>query len=124
MTIIEIDGERIELRCKGLCRDSCGPVPMTAAEVATLQAATGRTYEVAPLGDRFIIGPLQGKDGLDCPALADGKCSGYEARPLVCRLWGMVDHRWMRCPHGCAPTPRWITNEESARMLGLKEPPL
>lgn len=41
--------------------------------------------------------------------MVDGRCSVYVVRPLLCRLWGMVDK--MRCPHGCVPS-RWPADDE------------
>jgi hypothetical protein len=36
-----------------------------------------------------------------CPALKDGRCSVYDVRPTLCRLWGVVED--MPCPWGCVP---------------------
>jgi hypothetical protein len=38
---------------------------------------------------------------LTCPLLVDNRCSMYDNRPLICRLWGII--REMPCPFGCAP---------------------
>jgi Fe-S-cluster containining protein len=46
---------------------------------------------------------LKGERTQDCPALVDGRCSVYEDRPLICRLWGAVES--MPCVHGCEATP-------------------
>lgn len=45
-----------------------------------------------------------------CPALDFiGRCSVYEIRPLICRLWGVVET--MKCHYGCEPE-RYLTDEE------------
>ena len=107
------------LHCKRLCQESCGPVPMTAVEVAALQDAAGDVLEVRPaFAGRFLL-VTGGKDGLTCPALgADGACRGYAGRPMLCRLWGLVPE--MACPHGCVPE-RWLSREESGALLGLSQ---
>ena len=100
------------LDCKKLCQDSCGPVPMTHQEVAELQGASGMTFDIRPFfGDRVLITP---EGSLDCPALKDGLCAGYDKRPVLCRLFGMV--KKMRCPHGCEPS-RWLTDVEAGEIL-------
>jgi Fe-S-cluster containining protein len=53
------------------------------------------------------------RDG-SCTMLKGGRCLGYEARPLVCRLFGVVPK--MKCPWGCEPE-RWLTDEEGWALL-------
>lgn len=36
----------------------------------------------------FLVGREWKNDGLGCPFLDDGKCSAYDVRPVVCRLFG------------------------------------
>lgn len=74
--------------CKGLCIDSCGPV-VASDEEAEILADLGAVLDF----DR---------DTLTCNQLVDGRCSVYENRPLLCRLWGAVPK--MPCPFGCEPT--------------------
>lgn len=38
------------------------------------------------------------RQGLRCPLYQGGKCTIYESRPLVCRLYGHVE--LMNCPRG------------------------
>jgi Fe-S-cluster containining protein len=88
------------LKCKGLCQECCGPVCMTSLERDRVERHIGRTPELT--------------ESLVCPVLKDGKCSAYSVRPLVCRLWGLVEA--MRCPHGCEPE-RWVTDDEAYALL-------
>jgi Fe-S-cluster containining protein len=86
--------------CKGLCTDYCGPIEMSATERDRI-AARG---VVIPPGVELINTVVEndlGIAGLACPALVDGRCSVYEDRPLICRLWGVVES--MPCPYGCEP---------------------
>ncbi len=84
--------------CRGLCAGSCGPIDMSLEERRRLE---GRGVTVLPL-DALL--PKIVEDGVGmCPALVDDRCSVYEDRPLICRLWGAVES--MPCPHGCEVTP-------------------
>lgn len=57
----------------------------------------------------------KGDESLNCPLLtADKKCSVYHIRPMICRLWGIVER--MPCHHGCVPE-RWLTREQGHEFL-------
>lgn len=76
------------IACKGLCHDACGPIGMTPIEKYLLDKAAGHEVHTA------------GLTGLTCSALGpDKRCTAYEDRPLICRLWGVTDG--MACEHGC-----------------------
>jgi Fe-S-cluster containining protein len=53
-------------------------------------------------------------DSLTCPYLEEERCTVYEVRPLICRLWGLVES--MPCPWGCKPE-RYLTHEEGHELL-------
>lgn len=56
--------------------------------------------------------------GQPCPLLtADGACSVHRLRPLICRLWGIVDTPGMSCPHGCTVRGDKITMAEANRLI-------
>ena len=46
--------------------------------------------------------------------LKDNKCSIYDKRPLICRLYGVVEN--MKCRFGCKPT-RYLTNKEGVALV-------
>jgi hypothetical protein len=62
---------------------------------------------------------------LSCPYLGGGgECEIYDQRPLICRIWGMVEQ--LPCEWGCQP--EWLlTEREVAQMMReldrLKEGP-
>ncbi len=68
------------IACKGLCAESCGPIQMSKLE-----------HEI--LGEPPAA--------MTCTLLVAGRCSRYEDRPLICRLWGVVPE--MPCQFGCQP---------------------
>lgn len=85
--------------CRGLCSDSCGPIDMSIEERRRI-AAHG--VNIPPAADA-LTAIREGRPVADCPALDDGRCTVYDDRPLICRLWGAVES--MPCPHGCEATP-------------------
>ena len=90
------------LNCKRLCQEYCGPIAMGRMEHKRI---------VARLGHQPV------HSCVSCPMLAqDGACGIHDIRPLVCRLWGLVEA--MPCPHGCRPE-RWVTEEESRRLIAI-----
>ena len=82
------------IACQGLCSEACGPVPMSRLEWQSVCRSGGER---------------SGGDDLVCPYLELGRCSVYEVRPALCRLWGVVEA--MPCPWGCEPE-RMLTREE------------
>ncbi len=94
------------LNCQRKCQQSCGPVPMFPAEWE-------RVVQTAGAG-RLVLTPEQAAT-LTCPLLtADGFCSVYHVRPILCRLFGLV--KAMRCPWGCKPS-RWLTDKEARAII-------
>jgi len=74
--------------CKGLCSADCvSGLIMSKAEARRLELAAGSKP--------------QARVDAPCPHLKGSKCSVYKLRPMVCRLFGVVED--MRCPHGCKP---------------------
>jgi len=88
------------LACKGLCQESCGPLGMTLPEYRRLTEATGTPPTV--------------DDSLTCSFLKDGKCSAYDVRPAICRLWGLEES--MQCEFGCKPA-KVLTKAEAFQFL-------
>ncbi|MGC4886617.1 hypothetical protein [Micromonospora sp. DT227] len=89
-----------QIQCKGFCVESCGPIAMSPLE---RQRIKERGIEITPLAPT-------------CPALAQiGLCSVYEVRPMICRLWGLVEQ--MACPWGCRPEGGFLDDVTARRML-------
>lgn len=98
-------------KCKGLCADTCGVIPVFKAERSIVSSAAG-----------FDTGTMMGTETMKCPLLKDGRCSIYDSRPLICRLYGMVDHPLMRCPHGCEPVLTQTEGDETMRQMHSLSP--
>lgn len=95
-----------EMECKGLCQECCGPVGMSEGEYQRIVQSIG----YVPKPDCSMTCPLLNK--------TTGRCTVYEFRPVICRLWGLVEA--MKCPHGCKPK-RWVSKAESYALLKAAE---
>lgn len=102
-----------EIGCKGLCVDACGPVDGGPRELVRMARAGVRLPPREDAVRRMASTP----DNYECPALVDGRCSTYEARPLICRAWGASED--LPCPYGCRPAPgeRLLTSAETFALL-------
>lgn len=101
------------IACKGLCSQSCGPIECSNLERKRVRKAGGGHIGLKYLDVEAI---KAGREVPACPALEETRCSVYAVRPLICRLFGLLQHPTMRCPHGCEPE-RWLTNEEASDLL-------
>jgi hypothetical protein len=91
-----------EMKCQGLCSDSCGPVGMSIRERARIIERARK--------------PITCGAYASCSLLTDDrKCSVYDIRPMICRLWGLVAS--MPCPYGCRPEGGLLPDSEGARLL-------
>jgi Fe-S-cluster containining protein len=93
-----------DVGCKGLCVDSCGSVAMSPEERRRI-------------AERGVHLPLLAAFVGHCPALRNGRCSVYEVRPMVCRLWGAVEG--MKCRFGRVRfLDLWHEGEVPSRVWG------
>jgi Fe-S-cluster containining protein len=88
------------IKCQGLCHEACGPIAMSKVEFVRITRETNSTPEVDEVGT--------------CSLLKDKRCSVYSIRPMICRLWGLVED--LACPFGCVPS-RVLTKQESYNFL-------
>jgi Fe-S-cluster containining protein len=58
--------------------------------------------------------PPSMNDDAVCDYLSEGKCSVYDQRPAICRLFGSTEK--LMCPHGCVPD-RVLPEIESMKIL-------
>lgn len=96
----QLYAELSQIQCKGRCAESCGPIAMSPLERQRLKE---RGIEITPLTPT-------------CPALTQiGLCSVYDVRPMICRLWGLVEQ--MTCPWGCRPEGGFLDDATARRLL-------
>lgn len=101
-------------QCKEGCYDCCGPVELSRLEYMRCIQASGRTAE-------DVRQQMQNnmKQGIyACPLLdtKTKKCSVYEVRPAICRLFGAVRGELV-CPHGYAPESPALLSDKQAREI-------
>lgn len=108
MKLADVYARLPRIECKRLCVSSCEPIAWSRSEGHAMRRAAG----VKSIG---LVGP-----DMLCPMLdrEAGLCTIYEARPLICRLFGLVDNDLLRCRYGCVPE-RWVTPEEVRELFIL-----
>lgn len=89
------------MKCKEGCTDCCGPVPFSKWE-----------SDNAKVDFDFVPGKTMFTE-IHCKHICDGKCSIYENRPFMCRLYGTTEK--LKCPHGIFPEYQ-ITDELSEEL--------
>ncbi|WP_199523791.1 hypothetical protein [Micromonospora craterilacus] len=100
----QLYAELPDIDCKGLCHESCNAIAMTPLERDRIRE---RGIDISPLH-------------MPCPALTPlRRCSVREVRPLICRLYGLVER--MACPHGCRPEGGFVPEATARRLLARAE---
>lgn len=91
--------------CVEGCADCCGVVHMTPVEWFRIKQRTG-------------LKALKFTKSLSCPLLDSKtkKCSVYDIRPAICRVFGASDHHRLVCPHGRTPAKKLTVNETDVLM--------
>lgn len=102
--------------CKQGCSDCCGPIMMSKLEWSRI---TDRLVNGAPppsevqnFGDKVLISTAS----LTCPLLKHGRCSVYEIRPMICRIFGASEDAMLKCGHGCGAA-RPLSAKNTSEML-------
>lgn len=118
-----------KVECRRKCQEFCGPLLIPRVEYVQIEktgafVSLGKPVTSVMLNKQWDWMP---KDKLVALQPADlsnrcsllyplGKCRVYAVRPLICRLWGMVDTPLLRCPYGCVPD-RWVTQKEVRELM-------
>jgi len=91
--IDRIYAEIPDANCQGLCYQTCGPIAMSRLEGKRIIDRIGRVPDFGFNAE------------LTCDLLdpTTRRCTVYDDRPAICRLWGVVDKPMMTCPFGCTP---------------------
>lgn len=108
------------LHCKGTCQESCGPIVIEGKEEQKVKEYCNRNniqfHELKPPTKTEFISLLMKDDSdLVCPYLKEGRCSIYSVRPMICKLWGVVES--MKCMNGCVPEKGFLTDKEGISLM-------
>ncbi len=92
--------------CRGDCATTCTSFPIPRIEKRLIRRATG-----------IDLGPKhRDPRTTTCPLLDQaGRCTGYDVRPLICRIWGTS--QLYPCRFGCRPDGELLTMAETYRLL-------
>lgn len=88
------------IQCKGLCHEACSFIPCYPIEIVNLERLSSHPV---PLSDLEVPdgSVMIAHHNTQCHFLVLGRCSVYDARPMICRMFGTVDG--LQCPFGCVP---------------------
>jgi hypothetical protein len=114
----EIYAKIPELKCVKGCTECCGnpaePVkkgylPFTPLFWSKIEAENIRRYlKEKGIKERLVVNPLE-----PCPYIENGKCLIYPARPLMCRLFGVVED--LKCPY--VKPKSYITTQKANKLI-------
>jgi Fe-S-cluster containining protein len=104
--------------CLAGCSDCCGPIAMTRLEKTRICQRIGQSPKWLrnAMLKTFNDVVAKGDSGGSCPLLKDGRCSVYDIRPAICRVFGSSDGKYLTCPHGCSPETPWTESHTFAVM--------
>jgi len=88
--VLEIYDAIPDFECVPGCADCCGTIKFTYIErQIILEYARKNNIKIE------MVSATK-----NCPVLDENnRCKIYPARPLICRLFGVVDHELLRCPY-------------------------
>lgn len=103
------------IECKKKCHEACSLILMNKAELDIIIKRIGYNpfgyVDIEGLASKVKLG---GVECLKCPLLTEyKKCSIYDIRPLICRLYGVV--KKMKCPYGCKPK-KWLSDIQASTL--------
>lgn len=104
------------VECTGACTDECTLIPMTPLEAEAMKKVSWRQIEFEEWGDagHVVLIPDALGNRLRCPMLVNGKCSVYQARPFICRAYGVA--AGLECREGCK-VENPLTKEQAMKLL-------
>jgi Fe-S-cluster containining protein len=104
------------MTCKGKCTKACGMIPLERIELEEIKRRLGRRFQEKWIrnGEAFGVEFMLRTDDFECPMLVNGRCSVYDIRPMICRLYGIAEG--MPCGHDCACI-RAMSDAESKALL-------
>lgn len=85
------------LECKGFCHDSCTVIP--TSKIETTRAIERLGYD--PFNIEFNKPVTKVSDIPRCGALKNNRCTMYDIRPAICRVYGVA--QGLDCGFGCKP---------------------
>jgi Fe-S-cluster containining protein len=117
MTLQDIYNNLPEIECQGNCYAQCSVLPFVyQAELDNIGFNPNFKTQEDYIKHYKEKHENESNGCITCPMLDSNKrCKIYDKRPLICRLFGAVEH--MKCPFGCIPS-RYLTDAEANEIIG------
>ena len=108
------------IECQGKCHQSCGAIIISRDEQTVIREwcrENGVRFHPLPQKPtaKYLMQALKGECNSCKYLTSDKRCSIHPVRPVICRLFGVVDA--MPCTFGCEPPDRILTAEEGQVLL-------
>ena len=108
------------IECQGKCHQSCGSIIISRDEQTMIREwcrKNGVKFHPLPQKPTALhLRQILNGECNSCKYLTDDKrCSIHPVRPIICRLFGVVDA--MPCTFGCKPPDRILTAEEGQALM-------
>lgn len=100
-------------KCRGMCQEACSAIAMSELE---LELLSGHRPLPFPRMQAMVDDLSARGNDYRCPMLMNGRCTAYEDRPTICRLYG--SESVLRCEWGCEPEEGYLSHSEGQRILG------
>ena len=114
-TIKKIYAQIPFINCKGKCHNACTLIEMSDYEKSMIVERVGYDPFITPEKvEEKIKAKTLTHDCLSCPLLKNKRCSIYDIRPLICRLFGVA--KGLRCPYGCKPK-KWLSDVRAKNLI-------
>lgn len=122
LSLGKIYGKIPELKCIEGCTECCGSTssleeegeyvyPFNRTLWSKIEARNIRKWlKKKGVKERLVKNPLD-----PCPYIENGKCLIYPVRPLMCRLFGVVDD--LKCPY--VKPKFYLTSEEATKLIQM-----
>jgi len=107
-----------DVPCKKLCSNQCTMIPVTDIEMTMIKEASVRNFEFVRVpGNPTLVMSPDPTHPTKCPALVGTRCSIYESRPLICRMYGAAEG--LPCSHGCKPDGDLLKKKRAAELVRI-----
>lgn len=109
-----------KIECKGFCSTECTIIVAYDVEIKRIKERLKKNifFKRSQAEEAFYKHVIDRSGCHNCAALKDNRCSIYDARPLICRMFGVSEG--LTCKHDCKPG-RILTFQEAHDIMSEVE---